>query len=159
MNISQITEQLFVGAHPNAEDAEAIHAIGIKGIISMVRFRRPPRVLEQPPFRLLWLQTTDTFFTPIPLRKLRQGVEFALPVIRSGGKVLVYCVQGRHRSVAMAAAILIGMGYDAEAAMDLLERQRREADPRAWHIKRQIKRFERLWKKDDSQIRMEDLDA
>ena len=147
MDISQITNYLFVGAHPAAEDAEEIRELGIRLIISMVGLRRPPEALGQPPFQLLWFRTFDTILTPIPLKKLMIGVEAALPVIQDGGAVFVFCRYGRHRSVAMAAAILIGMGYSTEEAMQLLESRREAADPRAWHIKRQITRFEKRWQK------------
>jgi len=147
VDISQITDYLFVGAHPAAEDAEEIRELGIRLIISMVGLHRPPEALGRTPFRLLWLQTFDTIFTPIPLNKMMIGVEAALPVIQDGGAVFVFCRYGRHRSVAMAAAVLIGMGYSTEEAMQLLESRREVADPRAWHIKRQITRFGKRWQK------------
>jgi hypothetical protein len=72
-------------------------------------------------------------------------VEAALPVIKAGGKVLVFCMEGRRRSVAMASAILIGLGYTSEQAAELLTKSRKVADPRAWYIRRQIRAFERFW--------------
>jgi hypothetical protein len=69
-------------------------------------------------------------------------VEAALPVIEDGGRVLVFCEAGRHRSVAMASCILIGLGYPADEAMQLVSTKREVADPYAWHIQRQIRRFE-----------------
>lgn len=47
----------------------------------------------------------------------------------------------------MATAILIGLGYDAEEAMDLIVEKRSVASPRTRHIYRQIKRFEKYWLK------------
>lgn len=152
MDISQITDNLLVGAHPAAEDAEEIRELGVRLIISMVGLHRPPEELGQTPFQLLWLQTFDTIFTPIALKKLTIGVEAALPVIQDAGAVFTFCMYGRHRSVAMAAAILIGMGYSAEQAMQLLESRREVADPRVWHIKRQITRFEKRWQETHHQI-------
>ena len=73
------------------------------------------------------------------------GVHAALPMIHSRQSVLVYCAKGRHRSVAMAAAILIAMGYTAREAVDLLRRQRKVAHPQTWHISRRIHIFERHW--------------
>jgi hypothetical protein len=37
----------------------------------------------------------------------------ALETIRQGGKVYAHCQRGRHRGVAMGAAILIALGYSA----------------------------------------------
>jgi len=73
------------------------------------------------------------------------GVEAALPVIKDSGKVLVFCMEGKRRSVAMAAAILIGMGQTSEQAIDLLTTARKVADPRRWYIRMQIRAFEKYW--------------
>ena len=145
LDISQITDYLYVGAQPRAEHAAELHARDVRLIISMIGTARPAAAFGEPPFRLLWLRTYDSFLTPIPVSKLMEGVQAALPVIRSGGRVLTYCAQGRHRSAAMAAAILIAMGYSAEEAMRLLRTGRRIARPQTWYIKRQIKKFERHW--------------
>ena len=150
MDISQITDYLYVGAQPGAEHAADLRARDVRLIISMIGTARPAAVFAEPPFRLLWLRTYDTFLTPIPVSKLMEGVRAALPVIRSGGRVLTYCAQGRHRSAAMAAAILIAMGHSAEEAMRLLRAKRRIARPQTWYIKRQIKKFEKHWQQDHS---------
>jgi len=75
-----------------------------------------------------------------------EGVQAALPVIQSGGRVLTHCHRGRHRGVAMAAAILIAMGYSADEAMRLLRDRRAIAHPEAWYIRRQIQKFEKHWR-------------
>ncbi len=145
MNISQITEYLYVGGQPKAEDAEKLQALDVRLIISMAGNIWPPKVFTQPPFNLLWLRTFDSFLTPIPIRKLVKGVETALPVIENGGRVLTHCAFGRHRGVAMGAAILIAMGHSADEAMHLLSTRREIADPYTWYIKRRIKKFEKHW--------------
>ena len=150
IDISQITDYLYVGAQPGAEHAVDLRARDVRLIISMIGTARPAAALAQPPFRLLWLRTYDTFLTPIPISKLMEGVRAALPVIHDGGRVLTYCARGRHRSAAMAAAILIAMGHSAEEAMRLLRAKRRIARPQTWYIKRQIKKFEKHWQQDHS---------
>lgn len=147
MDISKITDYLYIAAHPRAEYAEAIRDLNVRLILNMI-FIRPAKVYQQPPFRMLTLRTFDSIFLPIPLRKLRKGVKTALPVIEDGESVLIYCRKGRHRSVAMASCILIGMGYSADMAMELISSKRHVADPYAWHIQRQIRRFEKSWSKD-----------
>ncbi len=146
MNVSQITPYLFVGAEPKARHFDELCARNVRLIISMIGAQRPPAVFGRPPCQLLWLETYDSVLTPIPISRLMQGVRMALPVIQAGGSVLVYCRQGRHRSVAMAAAILIAMGHPADEAMRLLCSRRRVADPRASHIRGQILEFERRWR-------------
>lgn len=146
MDISQITDYLYVGAQPEAAHADQLHALDVRLIISMRGEARPPRAFAQPPFQVVWLKTFDTFLTPIPIHKLMEGVRAALPVIQSGGRILAHCHRGRHRGVAMAAAILIAMGYSADEAMRLLRERRAIAHPEAWYIRRQIKKFEEQWR-------------
>ena len=146
MDISEITNYLYVGAGPEVRDAEPLLGLGVRLIISMRGEKRPPAALAQPQLQVLWLRTYDVFFMPIPVSKLMEGVQAALPVIQNGGRVLVHCQRGRHRSVAMGAAILIAMGASAEEAMALLQARRKIADPHAPHIQRQIKKFEQVWR-------------
>lgn len=126
------------------EDIDYMRALGVRLVISMTN-RAPPAELGQPPFQLLHLPTNDSPFRPIPIAKLCAGVTAALPVIAEGHSVTVHCSRGRHRSVAMACAILIGQGYPVQEAMRLVKTRRREADPNIWYIRRRIIRFEREW--------------
>jgi hypothetical protein len=146
MNISWITDYLFVANRLGMEDTEAVRQLDFGLIINMIAYRHPARGLASLPTQVLWLRTFDFFLLPIPIRTLVRGVEAALPVIENGQRVLVYCEAGRHRSVAMAAAILIGKGCSAEQAMDLISERRAVADPRAGHIERQIRKFEARWR-------------
>jgi protein tyrosine phosphatase (PTP) superfamily phosphohydrolase (DUF442 family) len=146
MDISQITEQLYIAAHPRAEAADAIRDMNVRLILNMI-FIRPVDVYRQPPFRMLTLRTFDSIFLPIPICMLERGVEAALPVMENGESVLVYCREGRHRSVAMAASVLIGQGYSADQAMQLIASKRSKADPYAWHIQRRIRKFEQIWRR------------
>jgi len=148
MDISKITDQLYIAAHPKAEDVNAIRDMNVRLILNMI-FIRPADVYRNPPFRMLTLRTFDSIFLPIPIGKLVKGVKAALPVIERGESVLVYCREGRHRSVAMAAAVLIGQGNSADEAMQLISSKRSKADPYAWHIQRRIRKFEEVWRKDN----------
>lgn len=146
MDISQITDQLYIAAHPRAEAAGAIRDMNVRLILNMIFFR-PAKVYRQPPFQMLTLRTFDSIFLPIPIGMLERGVEAALPVIENGESVLVYCREGRHRSVAMAASVLIGQGHSADEAMQLITSKRSKADPYAWHIQRRIRKFEQIWRR------------
>jgi len=141
---SAITEQLFIAPRPLARNVEHMRGLGVDLVLSMIWFA-PPRELTRPPFRLMRLPTIDFPLTPIPLFVLRRGAAAAALVIDAGGRVLVYCRAGRHRSVAMAASILIAEGMTADEAMDTIVAHRAIADPHAPHIERQIRRFERDW--------------
>jgi protein tyrosine phosphatase (PTP) superfamily phosphohydrolase (DUF442 family) len=149
MDITQITEHLYIASRIKGHDLEAILQLDPGLIISMIVQRRPPKALTAEGLEVLWLRTFDFPLLPIPLKSLKRGVEAALPVIHEGGRVLVFCEAGRHRSVAMASCILIGQGYPADEAMQLISSKRQVADPYAWHIQRQIRRFEVFWKSRD----------
>jgi protein tyrosine phosphatase (PTP) superfamily phosphohydrolase (DUF442 family) len=145
LDVSEITEYLYISAWPRGEHTEEIHTRGIRLVIS-THWVRPKLVPKDDPVRVLWLPTFDTPLTPIPMRVLYHGAIAALPVIKSGDRVLVHCRAGRHRSVALACAILIGMGFSAQGAMELVKEKRAAADPDIWYIRRRIVKFEGYWR-------------
>ena len=142
--VSQITPQLFIAPRPRSHHVEHIRGLDVQLVLSMIGVT-PPRALAEPPFQLVRLPVYDIFLLPIPLAVLQRGVEAALPVMASGGRVLCYCRAGRHRSVAMAASILIARGMTADAAMDTILKMRPLADPHARHIESRIRAFEEMW--------------
>ena len=147
IDISKVTDYLYVGSRVGKEHADELKELSFNLIISMIGQVPPDEIYTLPPFKTLWIKAYDTFFTPISIKKLLVGVEAALPIIQNKGKILVFCMQGKRRSVAMAAAILISMGATGEQAIDLLTTARKVADPRRWYIRRQIKAFENYWQK------------
>ena len=144
-DISKITDYLYISAFPEAEHAETIRALNVRLIISMP-LQTPRHEVRTPPIQWLHLRTIDSPLTPIPIFMLRHGVEAALPVIKDGYAVLVHCRAGVHRSVAMACCILIGMGYSAADATQLVKEKRAVADPDIWYIRKRIEKFERSWR-------------
>lgn len=147
IDISRVNDYLYVGSRVGKEHADELKVLKFNLIISMIGQTPPDEIYTVSPFKTLWIRTYDTFFTPISIKKLLVGVDAALPIIQNRGKVFVFCMQGKRRSVAMAAAILISVGHTAEQAIDLLTTARKEADPRRWYIRRQIKAFEKYWRK------------
>lgn len=144
LDASAITDALFIAARPRRNHVSGVRGLNINLVISMIWFR-PAAELMRPPFKVVRLPTLDNPLFPLPLWMLRRGVEAALPVMSEGGRVLVYCRAGRHRSVAMACCILIGLGMTAEEAMRLVVERRPVADPHTPHIERRIRDFERDW--------------
>ncbi len=145
MNFSSITEDLFIGTSPNRRDFETLRGLGVSLVINM-RWRPGPRpAVDDPSIRYLWLHTFDNPFLPIPLRSLIQGVQEAIKTIQEGGKVYTHCAKGRHRSVAMAAAILIAQGHDPLEAIGLIKEHRPVADPEIFYIRRRIQLFSERW--------------
>jgi protein tyrosine phosphatase (PTP) superfamily phosphohydrolase (DUF442 family) len=150
MDISKITEELFIGTTPYLEDYPQLHELGIRLVINM-RIERPPFPdPHKPSLEFLWLPTIDHPFFPIPTRLLMRGAQKALEVIRDGGRVLTHCAGGRHRGVAMGAAVLVAQGYAPEAAMQLIKERRPIADPGIFYIRRPILRFAHRWQSSGS---------
>ena len=146
MNISQITDDLFIGNMPSLDDYDRLHDLGVRLIINM-RFSRGPKPdAHEPPMRTLWLRSLDNPFIPISIHKFMRGAQAALETIREGGRVYAHCAYGRHRGVAMGACILIAQGFDPFAAMKLIAERREVADPFAYYIQPRILKFAEQWK-------------
>jgi hypothetical protein len=145
VDISKITDYLYVGSRMGEEHADELKVLKFDLIISMIAQQKIHDVFTQEPFKSIWIRTYDNFLRPISVKQFLTGIEAALPVIHNKGKVLVFCMEGRRRSVAMASAILIAAGYTSEEAAQLLMKARRVADPRAWYIRMQVRYFERYW--------------
>ena len=147
MDFSEISPDLLIGTTPNAANYDRLRALGVRLEINM-RVTRPPfRDHHAPPLDFLWLPSPDTMFFPIPVFTLMRGAQAALKTIASGGRVYAHCAAGRHRGVAMGAAILVAQGYDAESAMKLIKAKRSFADPDIFYIRSQILKFEQAWGK------------
>ncbi len=146
MNYSQITKDLLIGTTPLASDYETLRNLGVQLVINMRIERRPFADSHNPPMPVLWLPTFDSPFIHIPVHVLRKGAIASLEVIQQGGKVYAHCAEGKHRGVAMGAAILIALGYPAEEAMRQIKQKRSNASPYTWYIKKQILRFANSWK-------------
>lgn len=144
LDISEITNYLYISSFPRREHVEQICALEIRMIISMY-LRRPVKSLRQLPIKQLWMPVIDSPLTPIPISVFQRGVRAALPLIDEGEKVLVHCRWGVHRSAAMACCILIGKGYTVDEAVALVKRQRAVAEPDTGYILARIKKFEQEW--------------
>ena len=145
MDFSQITDHLFIGDTPSRNDYDILRDLGVHLIINMRIEKCPARDQHRPPLHFLWLPTIDSPGLVIPIGFLVRGVHAALETIQAGGKVYAHCAQGRHRGVAMGAAILIALGYDPNQAMELIKAQRPSADPDMFYIRSRIFRFARAW--------------
>ncbi len=143
-DISQITDFLFISSWPEGEHYEEILDLNIRLILSM-HWRRPSDEFNQSPLQLLWIPTIDSPITPMSIAKLQRGVEAGLKVIEDGYGVLSHCRAGVHRGAAMACCVLIGLGYSAAEAIQLVEEKRRVADPSIWYIRKRIEKFETHW--------------
>jgi len=149
MNFSEITETLFIGTTPAPSDYPRLRELGVRLVINMRFSQGPYPDPHDPPLDFLWMRTFDNMFLPIPISALMRGTQAALKTIENGGRVYAHCAGGRHRGVAMGAAILIAQGYEPQAAMRLIKSKRAFADPDIFYIRRRILKFAREWKRKD----------
>lgn len=83
IDISKITDYLYVGSCMRQEQAEEIKVLKFDLIISMIGQLRLDEIYTKPPFNSIWIRTFDTFLTPISNKKLMIGVNAALPIINA----------------------------------------------------------------------------
>ena len=147
MDFSKITDELFVGASPQQEDYQLLHDLGVRLVINMRWEHRLPSDTHEQPLSILWLPSFDNPILLIPIKKLVRGARTALETIQEGGKVYTHCAHGRHRGVAMGAAVLIAQGNSPQEAIEMIKANRPIADPDVFYIRDRIFRFARQWEK------------
>ena len=140
-----ITDQLYVSSKMGEKHFKDLGSFAFKLIISMIGQNRHSLRERKDSYEVLWLKSFDSFLTPIPMKTLEKGVISALPFLDKGQKVLVYCRQGKRRSVTMAASILIAQGYTSDQAMKLLKEKRPVSSPMLWYVQSRIRKFEQFW--------------
>ncbi|MFN2216798.1 MAG: dual specificity protein phosphatase family protein [Anaerolineales bacterium] len=145
MDFSEINEDLIVGTTPSAADYDLLRRLGVGLVINMRLEQKPFPDEHDPPLEFLWFPAIDYPLFPIPISFLVRGTKKALQVIQSGKRVYTHCQGGRHRGVAMGAAILIARGHSPEDAMNLLKEKRLVADPDIFYIRSRILRFAKVW--------------
>jgi len=138
---SIITDYLLMGTTPKLKDYRELRQLGVKLAINM----RIEHVALSKAIPTVWIPSLDTKFTPIMPKRLKTALSQSQQVISSGGKIIVYCRAGRHRSLVMAAAILITQGFSAKDAIALIKSKRLVADPETEHIQKAILIFEKWY--------------
>src|SRR5829696_734840 len=113
LNVSRIDDLLFVGGQFRARQWPALHALGIRAVLSL-QAEREDTFHGPPPDRALRLLVPD--FQPPLIGQLHEAVAFIQAAHGEQLPVLVHCHAGVGRAALTASAFLIagGMSY-AEA--------------------------------------------
>ena len=129
MDMTWITDRIAVGGGIwRAEKMADVARAGVTHIIDMqIEFDDTP-LAEPHGITVLWNATDDDFqFKPPAI--FQRGVEFALQALdEKGSKIFVHCAAGVHRAPMMTLAILGGLGWDIEEAMQLIQARRPVVD-------------------------------
>jgi len=129
MDMTWITDRIAVGGGIwRAEKMAEVARAGVTHIVDMqIEFDDTP-LAEPHGINVLWNPTDDDFqFKPPTI--FQRGVDFALKALdENGSKIFVHCAAGVHRAPMMTLAILGGLGWDIEEAMQLIEARRPVVD-------------------------------
>jgi len=129
MDITWLTERIAIGGGIwNASNMAKVAEAGVTHIVDMqIEFDDTP-IAATHGIAVLWNPTDDDFEAK-PAELFRRGVDFVEAALASDdAKVLIHCAAGVHRAPMMALAVLGSMGWNLEAAMELIEEKRPMAD-------------------------------
>jgi protein tyrosine phosphatase (PTP) superfamily phosphohydrolase (DUF442 family) len=121
LNVSQIDELLFVGGQFRPRQWPALHALGIRAVLSL-QAEYEDQFFGPPPTRTLRLEVPD-FYAPT-VEQLQAAVEFVRAAQAERLPVLVHCHAGVGRAALTASAFLIVQGHDRASAFHTIRRAR-----------------------------------
>ena len=121
LNVSQIDELLFVGGQFRAQQWPALHALGIRAVLSL-QAEREDTFHGSPPDRVLRLLVPD--FHPPSIEQLQAAVVFIQAAHADQLPVLVHCHAGVGRAALTAGAFLVAGGMSHAEAFAYLRRAR-----------------------------------
>jgi predicted protein tyrosine phosphatase len=121
LNITQLDELLFVGGQFRPRQWPALHALGIRAVLSLQaeyedQFHGPA------PARTLRLEVPD-FHAPT-IEQLHEAVAFIEAARAERLPVMVHCHAGVGRAALTASAYLMSQGLDYAAAFEIVRRAR-----------------------------------
>lgn len=107
LNVSQLSDMLYVGGQFPAAKWPALRALGIRAVLSL-QAERADSFVGEPPERTLRLLVPD-FHAPT-LEQLREAVGFIADAHAAKLPVLVHCHAGVGRASLTASAFLVAQG-------------------------------------------------
>ncbi len=140
VNVSPVDPLLFVGGQFRPDQWPALHALGIRAVLSLQK-EYEDRFSGTPPERTLRLPVVD-HMAPT-LEQLAEGVEFLATVHANTFPVLIHCHAGIGRAPTMAAAYLMShQSLSMHEALKVLRRARPVIAPNV-HQRQRLREWER----------------
>jgi protein-tyrosine phosphatase len=121
LNVSRVDDLLFVGGQFRARQWPALHALGIRAVLSL-QAERADAFHGPPPERALRLLVPD--FHPPSVDQLHEAVAFIQAAHAAQLPVLVHCHAGVGRASLTASAFLIAGGMNQADAFAHIRRAR-----------------------------------
>jgi protein-tyrosine phosphatase len=135
-----VNEHLAVGGSIHPEEIKALRPQGITHVVDTRAERCDDKdILAHEKIDWLHLPTLDNH--PLSIEQLMEGTKWANERLKKGDRVLIHCEHGIGRSVLLTCAVLVTQGMDADAALNLVKRQRGQAGPNKVQIAR-LREFE-----------------
>jgi protein-tyrosine phosphatase len=140
LNVSQVAPLLLVGGQFRPVQWAALHALGVRAVLSL-QAEREDGFAGPPPERALRLPVVD--FTPPSLEQLEEGVAFIGAAHGARLPVFVHCHSGVGRAPLMAAAYLMAsVGHGHQEALAHIRAARPIIGPNAGQLAR-LREYER----------------
>ena len=134
VDLDFVTDSLAVGGALRSDDQiHALPGLGIGGVVDM-RSESLDNVAELERLGICFLHLPTIDWHPPTQEALEVGAAWVLDEMANGKKVLVHCQHGIGRSVILAAAVLVKMGYRWQDALSLIKSKRWGAGPLADQI-------------------------
>jgi protein-tyrosine phosphatase len=129
MDMSWVTDRIAIGGGIwVAENMAKLQAAGVTHVIDMQIEFDDTMIAKPFGISVLW-NPVDDDFQPKPAAVFRRGVEFGMKALEHhGSKIYIHCAAGVHRAPMMGLALLRAMGYDLEAAKQMIQSRRYVAD-------------------------------
>lgn len=126
MNISRVNDWLWVGGAVARSQYRELSAQGITAVIDMRGERSDDAAaLGALGIELLHLPVKDRY--PPTVEQLLQGVEWAVPRVKAGGRLYTHCEHGVGRGPLMGLAVMVALGAAAPEAYRALRQARWQA--------------------------------
>ena len=129
MDLTWVTDRIAVGG-AIWDDRRMMEVVrqGVTHIIDM-QIEFDDTLLAEPfGVEVLWNPMEDDF-QPKPPEIFQRGVEFGLRALDDPeARLLIHCAAGIHRAPMMALALLRAMGWELDAALDLIQIRRPVVD-------------------------------
>lgn len=146
MDISFILDRLAIGEGIWTADRMArLAMLGFTHIVDVQQEFDDTELARAQGLEVLWNPTDDDFQPKHP-DFFHRSVSFALKALQEEEyhQVYVHCAAGVHRAPLTGAAILCGLGYSVEEALDLIRARRASADFPLVYVE-SLRRFVQQW--------------
>ena len=146
LNYSDITPQLAVGGAFRKRQIKRLRQRGVTAVVDCRMEAEDDRAaLAQASIDFLHVPTPDRYgFT---YGQMRDGVDWVLDHVASGGRAFLHCEHGVGRGPLMACAVLVGQGYTAPEALRIVRSNRWQALPNDRQLAALLD-FEEQWRRE-----------